>query len=213
MISEDEKKYFEHKKKTVIDIVNVFQKWKGYRAFPFQLNQDTLDLEEQFCNPKLCSSCGSCCSVAPCVFSPYDFLDLCNLDYMRNILNTGLVCISRSSLDYETLVLRPRGKKDTESIVSTIYDYNHCILENGKGCMLPVQYRPCQGLLYIPRCDNGFVLHTILYSDYLFTYDYKQFQNILKDLAHEYYNKPVPSYKEITEEDVNGLVKSLIKSK
>lgn len=206
-----EKNYLNQKKKNIINHVNQIKERYGQWAFPFDLNENTINLEDVFCNSKLCSNCGECCSKAPCIFSPYDFLDICDIDYMSNILNTGLICISKSPNDNETLILRPRGRQDGKSIYSWTYNRNHCVLENGKGCMLPAQYRPSQGLLQVPRDDNGITLHSILYPDYIVEYDYIPFQNALETLIYEYRNKPIPNYENEMEESVKTLIKSLIR--
>lgn len=213
MSKDYENMYLEHKKKIVINIINSFRGKYGYKAFPFELNQDNFNMQELLCNAKLCSTCGGgdCCHTAPCIFSPYDFLDIRDVDYMKNILNTGLICISKSPACGEILVLRPRGREDEKSIVSVTYERNPCILENGSGCMLLAQYRPLQGLLYIPRDDNGTILHSIMYSEYKCAYDYRRFQDVLKALADEYYDKSIPVYEDKMDEQVNKLIKSLIR--
>lgn len=211
MINSYEKNYLKQKKKSIINLVNQFKERYGSEAFPFELTQNIVNLEEIFCNSKLCSNCGECCSTAPCIFSPYDFLDICDIDYMRNILNTGLICISRSPSDGETLILRPRGRQDVKSIYSYTYNYNHCILENGKGCMLPTEYRPCQGLLQVPYDDNGLILHTIMYPDYKVECDYLPFQKILETLIYEYSSKSIPNCENNMEESVKSLIKSLVR--
>lgn len=212
MINNYEKIYLEQKKKNIINLVSQFKKKYGHQAFPFELTQNTVNLEEVFCNSKMCSNCrGSCCCDAPCIFSPYDFLDICDIDYMKNILNTGLICISRSPYDDETLILRPRGREDDNSIYSMTYNRNHCILENDKGCMLPVQYRPCQGILQVPFDDDGITKHLIMYPDYKAEHDYIPFQKVLETLIYEYRDKSIPNYEDRMEESVKSLIKSLVR--
>lgn len=211
MINNYEKIYLKHKKKNIINLVSQFKEKYGQQAFLFDLTQNTVNLEEVFCNSKLCSNCGECCSNAPCIFSPYDFLDICDIDYMRNILNTGLICISKSPNDEKTLILRPRGRQDVKSIYSRAYNRNHCILENGKGCMLPAQYRPCQGLLQVPRDDKGVTLHSIMYPDYKLEHDYIPFQKVLETLIYEYRNNSIPNYEDKMEESVKSFIKSLVR--
>lgn len=196
-----EKKYLEWKRKNIINLVR--GKY-GYK----ELTQDNANLEEVFCNPTLCSNCGECCHTAPCIFSPYDFLDICDIDYMKNILNTGLICISGSPDDRNTLILRPRGRADDKSIYSWTTEWNPCILENGEGCMLPVQYRPCQGLLQVPHERYR---HTIGYSDYEVICDYRRFQEVLENLRHECGSKVIPYYEDKMEESVKSLIKSLVR--
>lgn len=207
--------YEQKRYKYIIDYINQLKEMYGDKVFPFEMMQNTINLEKMFCNSKLCSSCGECCSTAPCIFSPYDFLDIQNMEYMKNILNTGLLCISVSPNDDKTLILRPRGRKDTTSIYSwTSSSHNHCILENGEGCMLPVQYRPFQGLMQIPYVRNGFLFHKNLYSDDDLEYDYKPFQQLLKTLMYEYNSLPIPNCNNHNdmEESVKSLIKSLKKS-
>jgi len=176
-----EQMYFEHKKKIVIEAVQQFKKRWGNDAFPYELDQNELDLEKLFCNSHICSGCGCCCHEAPCIFSPYDFLDLSDEVYMKRILATGLLCISRLPENEEILVLRPRGRDDGKFIVSMTYNWNHCILENGEGCMLDAKYRPLQGLLYVPE-EDGFS-HSIIYPYYIIEEQYREFQEFLKTLA------------------------------
>lgn len=207
--------YEQKRYKYIIDYINQLKEMYGDKVFPFEMTQNTVNLEKMFCNSKLCSSCGECCATAPCIFSPYDFLDIQNMEYMKNILNTGFLCISVSPNDDKTLILRPRGRKDTTSIYSwTSSSHNHCILENGEGCMLPVQYRPFQGLMQIPYVRNGFLFHKNLYSDDDLEYDYKPFQQLLKTLMYEYNSLPIPNYNNHNdmEESVKSLIKSLKKS-
>lgn len=206
-----EKNYLEQKKKTILNLVNQFKEEYGNQAFPWELTKENIKLEKVFCNSKLCSNCGDCCASAPCIFSPSDFLDISDREYMRSILDTGLVCISRSPDDDKTLVLRPRGRQDIRFLYSMTYIRNHCILENGKGCMLPVQYRPLQGLLQIPYDNKGFTSHLVLYPGYQSEQDYKPYQDILKSLIYEYQNRFIPDYEDRLEESVKKLIKSLVK--
>ena len=212
MAKNNEDIYLAYKKKNVINIVNRFKERFGDRVPPFPVDESTLDLEKTFCTPEVCSKCeNSCCSIAPCIFSPSDFLDLYDLDYMKGILDTGLLCISHSPSPghYENLVLRPRGLADENKIISTVYDANPCVLEGEEGCMLPALYRPCQGLLYYAYEEDEQTCHTTLYSERECGHDYDSFQKVLRVLVNEYYNVSIPYYENGMEEQVNRLVKSL----
>lgn len=205
----DDEVYFNHKKRSIISTVNDFRNKYGESAFPVKLDYDTLDLEKVFCNSKLCSECGECCCTAPCIFSPNDFLEITDIKYMRRILDTGLITISKLWEGDNTLILRPRGAHDKNYIYTTTYGPNNCILEDGDGCMLPVQYRPRSGLLRIPYNCGEYVEHLNIYDRRECAREYKQFQDTLETLALEYQWKPVQKY---THEEKVNKVNTLIKS-
>lgn len=210
-MQEYEKLYFEHKKRNIINLLKQFNERYGSNTFSFELEENSFNLEELCCKPNLCCDCGQCCSTSPCIFSPYDFLNIGDIDYMKEILNTGLICISVVPNSRDTLMLRPRGEIDNKTIYSNINKINPCILKNNNGCMLAPYYRPTQGLLYIPRDDKGCILHSIIYPDYKCEGDYQKFQKELNTLLNIFYNLSLPTFENITETQVNLLTRSLIK--
>lgn len=175
----------------------------------FELNQD--NFKESFCNSNICKVCkGSCCKRGPCIFSPYDFLNITDIDYMKGILDTGLVCISVLPENREILILRPRGIYDKNSIFSVTTKLNPCLLCQISGCMFDEQYRPCQGLLYVPNVDRDIIHHSVIYSPDKIEDDYIKYQIYLKNLICEYKSKDILFSYDRFEENVNNLVKKLI---
>ena len=205
-----EEAYIKHKKKNIIRLVNKYNK-RASHDNSFQINENNLDLENTFCNPKRCKGCGECCQKFSCVFSPGDFLNITDLDYMRNILNSGIVCISSTS--HGTLILRPRRKKDDKQIVSITTDSYSCLLHSSHGCLLPAAYRPSEGLLYYPSKYG----HIVMYEDEQTEDEYAEYQNILWELFHEYNDQVIPidiiedesGFVHCTEEDARSLAKRL----
>ena len=206
----DEKIYLKHKKEALLKLVDAYNN-RVPKDKNFIVNSDDFNIEETFCTPSLCGTCGACCETFPCVFAPTDFLNLKDLEYMRGILNTGILCITKSQNG--TIMLRPRGQGDV-SIVSLLseidYNYagnNRCILRSPTGCILPPEYRPSQGLLHYPL--EGY-FHKIMYSDCDIERDYKEFEDILTVLYQEYAGKRQNLKQEASEAEVKKFIKSLV---
>ncbi len=49
--------YLKQKRENIINLVSQFKKRYGHQDFPFEVNQNAVNLEEVFCNSKLCSNC------------------------------------------------------------------------------------------------------------------------------------------------------------
>lgn len=191
-----EREYLEHKKKTLIDLVNNYNK-RYVKEYQYEIDEDNLDIKEAFCSS--CRGCGKCCRRFPYVYSPRDFLDIIDLDYMRKILDTGVVTIVRYNNRYP-LIIRNRGVLDKDSIACGDIDaHNPCLLLSKNGCMLPDIYRASQGLLYVIG-EFGYIhCHKALYSDddYLKEYDNYTYQKALSILYDEYKDVIIPKTKEI----------------
>lgn len=219
-----EKEYLEHKRKTLIDLVNIY----NYRKEEFKIDVENLNIIESFCSYSHCASCGQCCSKGPCIYSPRDFLDITDLDYMRKILNTGVVTIIKYDDFWETLIIRNRGIYDKDSVAceDVFYDlaYNPCLLIGKNGCMLPDVYRASQGLLYVAK--NG--RHWEIYDEERAVAAYGPYQKELGILYNEYKDVIIPKSSDdiydqkrgihlpkepISEESVNQFIKCLINKK
>ena len=177
----EERRYLEHKKKTIIDLVNKYNSTSD-KEHQFEIDEENLDIKKIFCSN--CKGCEKCCSKFPCVYSPRDFLDITDLNYMRKILDTGVVAIVRYNNRYP-LIIRNKGIYDEDNVACRDIDrYNTCVLLRENGCMLPDIYRASEGLLYVRR-EYG---HIVLYDedDYLKEYDNFAYQKALKILYIEY---------------------------
>ena len=143
----------------------------------------------------LCKTCkGACCKNFPCAFSPDDFADINDLDYMKKLLDTGYFVID-SFLSYNNekiYYLRLRGKKDKKVILIKKYIIsNKCIFHKRK-CLLDFYIRPTGGALLIPR-NSRKGLGTC-YNEYTFREqvdDWKAYQNVLVDLIKYYEDKKI----------------------
>ena len=217
-----EREYLEHKKKILIDLVNKYNHIY-VKEYQYEIDEENLDITKAFCSN--CKGCGKCCARTPCTYSPRDFLDITDLDYMRKILDTGVVTIVRyNNDDIRPLIIRNRGIEDQDSIASSDKDsHNPCILLGKNGCMLPDVYRGSEGLLFVIG-KHG---HTALYSDedFLKEYDKYSYQRALRILYDEYKDVVIPKptgmiYDEdndiafpketISEERVKEFIKCLI---
>lgn len=206
-----EELYLIKKKQGLIAHANPFH-GKTFCGTLFEINTDNiekLDIETTFCTPNICNHCGACCQTFPCVFAPSDFLDLNDIEYMKSILDTGLVCIS-DLYDSHTLIIRPRGYGDLWC-VSTLdeirYSYegaNPCQLCAG-GCVLSANYRPSQGLLRF-ALGRGYG-HLNMYTDDNISQEYQKYQDVLWNLFAEYCDNDKPA--EVTEENVRKLTRCL----
>ena len=160
-----------------------------------------------FTGSEICKNCWQsdcCCNKYPCIFAPSDFLDITDIEYMKKILDTGLVCVSEARSGF--LTLRPVGKREIYS--EPRYQNNTCIFYHyHSGCMLDACYRPTQGLLLIPdkyhRCE-------CLYTKDNIYEDYKNYQDILREL-YEYQKKINIQHElfNIPKEEINQLVKKI----
>lgn len=210
-----EREYLEHKKKTIIEIFNSYNHCKG-EYYKSKFEENDFDITKTFCSSGQCSKCGKCCMRFPCVYSPHDFLDITDLDYMRKILDTGLVSIvSCCKIDgFEgDFIIRNRGIFDSEFIAfdNIGKDINNpCILHTEKGCMLPDVYRASEGLLYIREGEK----HIVLYDEKKYNSDYLWLgaDDILRVLYNEYKLVKIPK-ESIGEEKVNEFIKCLINKK
>lgn len=203
-----EREYLEHKKSTIINIVKNFNDYNNY--YQIRINKKNLDIEKMCCSSKsICSQCGECCQRGPCAYSPNDFLDITDLDYMRKILNTGVVCIVKRNNLYP-LIIRNRGVYDSETISCVHPDtYNQCILLTKNGCMLPDVYRGSEGLLYIRKKSGHIIIYGSGARGYYYEYNNPAYQESLQILYDEYFDVKIPK-KSINEERVNEFVKCLI---
>lgn len=198
-----EEAYIRYKKMGLLEHISSYNE-----KLSNQLNLENFDIEKSLCRQSQCQYCGSCCQTFPCVFAPTDFLDIENMDYMRDILNTGLLCLSKV-YNGTTTIIRPRGIGDL-GIVSFLdeikYTYdgaNPCILHSSSGCLLPSEYRPSQGLLYIPTTYS----HIRMYTDEDIEKEYGAYQEVLFDLFVEYVNRnDIP---DVTEENVRKLTRCI----
>lgn len=207
-----EEQYLIHKKKELIKLVDIHNN-RAPNIDHFEITSDysDLDIEKTFCASSICKTCGACCNQFPCVFSPNDFLDINNSEYMVNILNTGLVVLA-ISYNMKNVYLRPRGVAD-EKLVGTIFmnskianGDNPCILHTKNGCLLAPQYRPSEGLLYV--CNDHFN-HIIMYNESDYEIEYGKYQESLAELFYNYGNKYIALNQDSIEENVKQLTKSL----
>lgn len=212
----EEKQYLAHKKKTLIDLVNKYNSCY-VDEYKFKIDEENFDIKD-LCHPEYCEGCGKCCKRFPCVYSPNDFLDITDLDYMREILNTGVVTIVKyANRIFNPLIIRNRGVHDSDYIACEDVDCsNTCILHTEKGCMLPDVYRGSNGLLYV-KTELGHIFgHVALYSEeyygYLDEYANQKYQKALAQLYLEYSKVIIPK-ESITEEKVNQFVKKIIHKK
>ena len=183
-----EEKYNLKRKKFLLKAIELYNITSNENKL--DVNEKNFDIEKTINTPEICAKCGGkCCKHFPCLFSPYDFLDVDNIDYMTSILDTGLICIGQSCYD-NNLVLRPRGLKDKPQIVSTRLPLNNqCILYSEAGCMLSSNYRPAEALLYYAKSED---YHIPIYDTYECIEDWSMHQNILKELYNYYKNKKSP---------------------
>ncbi|MBE6161274.1 MAG: hypothetical protein E7158_03540 [Firmicutes bacterium] len=190
------------------------KKVKAYNEMAVENKKINLDSENPYCslcNKEICKKCkGYCCALKPKFFSPNDFYDISDLNYMREILNIGLISIF---LNGEKWVIRPRGLLDKETIISYNPYYNSCCFyDYDKGCRLPMEYRPTECLLFINLKDRStypaYEKHIDLYSDKAL-YEYEIYQKYLQQLYEEYYNKKIDL--NVSEDNINNLIRKMIK--
>ena len=139
----------------------------------------------------LCSECdkckGDCCTNYPCTMSPREFIDIENINYMKSVLDTGVLTIAPSNMGCSFYIIRPRGIKDLDTIVTGYLESpNSCILQGPKGCILNPFFRPTDGLLLIPEENNGSIICEPHYGDFSIIEDWSKYQNLLKELIKIY---------------------------
>ena len=196
-----EEKYIARKKKNLYDFFYPFLSEKGKR----DINED--NILNYLINSDVCKNCGECCNHIPCIFSPNDFIDINNLDYMKGIMETGLIRVSYVK-DYNNkniYVLGPCGQMDMYPYFDPKFDSNPCILNGYNGCMLSNEFRPTGAILLYPskhiinRCVCFYRTEHIIN-------DYKPYQDTLKNLKYEYDDICKIS---ATEEEVKTLTRKI----
>ncbi|MBR2997448.1 MAG: hypothetical protein IKF37_00030 [Bacilli bacterium] len=160
--------------------------------------------EEKVTNNLLCKKCGgSCCKNYPCSFSPDDFVDINDFNYMKQILDTGFFVID-SFIDYQnkknTYFIRCRGSQDKKGIFNFNSPYgNECLLLYDTGCIFDFYTRPTAGALLIPKSNkHGMGVCTNEYTYKKQKEDWEKHQDIMLKLI-EYYanNKKMPKVSKI----------------
>ena len=163
-----------------------------------------------FLNNEMCKECISddrCCNKYPCIFAPSDFLDITDMDYMKSILDTGLVYVNIFK-NSNFLTIRPTGKREIYN--NSSYINNTCVFYNSKtGCMLDDYMRPTQGLLFMARREFLGKCRALYTKDDIYN-EYKPYQDILKKLY--YYQFSIDHYIDDAyekEEKIKTLVKKI----
>lgn len=201
--------YIKRKKKELLGHIDTYNK----RCSPqnkILVDKKDFDMERTLCRSNICKNCGSCCKTYPCIFDPYDFLDITNLDYMKKLLDTNILCISET-YENKVLIIRPRGIGDLgtvslhEDIKYSWNGSNSCILHSTNGCLLPIEYRPSEGLLHIPidRID-----HQTIYKEEDIEKEYIQYKEILLTLFKRYYT--IQNLPNVEEENIKKFTKYII---
>ena len=163
------------------------------------------------CLCDVCDKCkGECCQNSPCVMSPNEFVNINDMDYMKNVLDTGVLTIAPCNEGCNFYVIRPRGVKDLDTIVTGFVEYNNsCILQGENGCVLEPLFRPTGGLLLIPKEQYGEIKCVQHYSDFKTIEDWKKHQKVLKELIEIYRNVEIEKPK-ATEETVKKYKLALL---
>ena len=85
----------------------------------YKLSNGLVKSENDCVKPEWCSVCkGGCCKSFPCTFSPEDFIDVTNIDYMKKLIETGVIVISPLNFMNDIYCIRARGFKDLDSPVT-----------------------------------------------------------------------------------------------
>ena len=195
-----------------------------YRNKKLELYRKISERENLFmdnaCNNELCSKCkGACCRNFPCSFSPDDFVDINDIEYMKSVLDSGYFIISAFSIyespsRYELVYyIRCRGLMDDNTIVSTRSPYeNECIFHNEKGCSLDFYSRPSEGALLIPserRYGLGVCENSYDYKKQI--EDWRKCRSIMNTLI-DYYKDNKSNNKKVDNINIYRLKKKLRKS-
>ncbi len=196
-----EKQYIAKKKKGLYDFFYPLLSEVGKR----NVNED--NILNYFINHDACKNCGECCNHIPCIFSPNDFIDINDLDYMKGIMEIGLIRVSsvKDNSNNNIYVLGPCGQLDTYSYFNPMIDSNPCILKDYNGCMLSDEFRPTGAILLYPskpimnRCVCFYKTENIID-------DYKPYQNTLETLKYKYDKICKTS---ATEEEVKTLTRKI----
>ena len=150
--------------------------------------------EDYVTNDNLCRRCGgSCCKNYPCAFSPHDFVDINDFNYMKRILDSGFFVID-SFIDYQnkknTYYIRCRGSQDKKGIFNFNSPYgNECLLLGDYGCLLDFYTRPSTGALLTPKSNKvGRSVCTNEYSYKKHQEDWEKHQDIMLKLIDYYAN-------------------------
>ena len=151
-----------------------------------------------------CAKCkGDCCKHFPCAFAPEEFLNLQDKDYIRSLLETGLIIISPRKK--HILYIRPRGIYDPPRMVTNLVtEPNPCALLRENGCILDHSFRPIGGLLTLPFCECE-----EYYEPKRITKDWSEYANYMNLLAKQCDNMYIER-KNITGEDVEKYKRLLL---
>lgn len=139
-----------------------------------------------------CEMCGGrCCQRCGCYFSPTDF-NVLSLEKLRKILNKGFISIvaltpELTGMSEDVLVLKMRDEG------AEIYDRSDrktggCIVHESTGCPFEDEDRPFGGRALVPDLEKGCCIG---YSFRQCASDWKQYQDLLKQLAKEYSGKSI----------------------
>lgn len=145
-------------------------------------------------NNKLCKRCGgSCCKNYPCSFSPYDFIDINNFDYMKRILDTGYFVIDFfTDKEKNIFYIRTRGLQDDGIVINHRSLENECVLHKNNKCELDYYSRPTGGALLIPsRRDLGLPFCYNYYTYKVQLDDWSKFQDIMHEIVSYYQGKNI----------------------
>lgn len=158
-----------------------------------------------------CNGCkGSCCKKNSCYYLASDFGgNLNDQDYVRLILNGGLVSVSRSyfyrfSEKSDFLLLRPRHVLEKDKVIGKRIPLirNLCIFLGQDGCILPRELRPTDGLIYKCKPKEKLLVYEIEKS-------WEPYQDTLKDMYEEYQDKHIP-LPNVSEEKVKEFQKVIM---
>ncbi len=152
--------------------------------------------KESVLNDELCERCeGACCKTFPCTFSPYDFVDIDDFEYMKSILDTGYFVISYYYEEDECIYyIRAKGLNDRGVVAKSKAKPNECILLGEKGCQLDFYSRPTLGALLEPKSNKLFMCCKHRYSMDQLTKDWLKYQQQMLKLKKYYlFKKRVPN--------------------
>lgn len=168
--------------------------------------------KDNACSLELCRKCdGACCKSFPCAFSSDDFIDINDLDYMKNIMDTGLFVIDNyivfPAMKDRIYFIRSRGIKDEDLY---IYDRaasdNECIFHNIDGCLLDFYTRPSEGALLVPNKNKyGLGVCSNHYSLSKLKEDWLAHQDVMKELISYYQGRKIVKHK-----PDNKMINSLV---